>query len=223
MPCTSGASTSAPSTTTVGSTIAHAYQWRSKLRRRRPGSRVGRSGASGSDGAGAGVTSVADIGPPGTAGTTGGETGGRVVRRAGAPPVEPPLGAGLHGRRGGSLGGVVRDRVALVLLSGLVESLLRVLALDHDLGGHLVERTEEQATLGDPRTRLGDLERGLPGSDLLVVLQQVVGVGVAGQQAQLVGDERLGLGRAHELHERDRGVGLGLVHAGLDHVIVTTD
>src|SRR6476619_5445106 len=121
MPCTSGASTSAPSTTTVGSTIAHAYQWRSKLRRRRPGSRVGRSGASGSDGAGAGVTSVADIGPPGTAGTTGGETGGRVVRRAGAPPVEPRLGAGLHGRRGGSLGGVVRDHVALVLLSGLVE------------------------------------------------------------------------------------------------------
>ena len=50
---------------TVGSTIAHAYQCRSKLRRRRPGSRRVRR-VSGSGGAvGSGVTSVADIGPPG--------------------------------------------------------------------------------------------------------------------------------------------------------------
>src|SRR6476659_1525385 len=111
MPWNRGAITSTPSTTTVGSTIAQAYQWRSKLRRNRLGSRVVRRVSGSGGAAGAGVRSVVDMR------SSRGECRARLGERGPQPRGSPPAGpvTGPRGRRDGSLSGVVRDHVALVL------------------------------------------------------------------------------------------------------------
>ena len=122
-------------------------------------------------------------------------------------------------------GGVRGYDLSLVLLRHLVEGRLRVLVLDQHLGGHLVERAEELAALGDPRAGHGGVDDRLERGDDRVVLHagEVVGRLARGQQAELLGQERLRLGRAHELHERDRGGDLVLRHPGPDHVVVAAD
>ena len=148
MPCTSGYITSTPSTMTVGQHHRPGVPVAVVGRRSRPGLRRRRT-----------------AGPPRPRCSAHAQPPRwSAVRRPGRGPIGPaPVRSRSHS------GGVVRDDVALERGAASSRGACDVLALDQHLGGHLVERGEEQAALGDPRRGCGHLERGLPGGDLLVV------------------------------------------------------